>query len=138
MILLTSTSDKIQVITSTAAAIAVHATYIDAPKPLVPGSSYPPDRKNTLISSATTTDVVLSPGASTARNVKFCSVKNTDGALASVVSIIHTDGTTAATLWGGTLQPGDAVQAGDDGKFLATSNVVRDLQIFTATGAVLG
>lgn len=92
MILLTSTSDLIQAVTSSTLAIAVHASYVD-----LNAGTVTPGRTNTAISSATTTTVVGSPGASTQRTVKFLSVQNT-GVSAETVTIQHTDGTTVVKL----------------------------------------
>ena len=97
MLLLTSTSDKIQVVTSAATAVGVHASWVD-----LNGSTVTPDRSNTSISSATTTDVVASPASSTQRNVKFLSVFN-DASSGQTITIRHTDGTTSADLWQGTV-----------------------------------
>ena len=71
MILLTSTSDRLRVITGSAGDIRVQASYVD-----LSGTTVTPGRQNTSISTATTTDIVGGPGASTQRNVKFCSIFN--------------------------------------------------------------
>ena len=70
MLLLTSVSDLIQVITGSAGAIAVHASWVDnATGTITPG------RTNTAsITGALTTTVVAAPAASTQRNVKFMSI----------------------------------------------------------------
>lgn len=66
MLLLTSTSDKIQVVTSASGDIDVHATWLDSASGTVT-----PGRTNTVaIATATTTDVVAAPAASTYRNVQ--------------------------------------------------------------------
>ncbi len=62
MIILASTSDLIRVVTSHAATIEVHASFVD-----LNGTTVTPGRTNTLISTATTTTIVGSPGASTVR-----------------------------------------------------------------------
>src|SRR4030067_324160 len=93
MILLTSTSDKIQVITGQAVTVSVHASYVD-----YDGSAITPGRLNTAISTATTTDVVPSPGASVSRNLKTLSVRNKHASLTVTVTIQHTDGTTVIEL----------------------------------------
>ena len=66
MLLLNSTSDILRLITGAAAStIDVHASYVD-----LNGTTVTAGRKNTRITTATTTTVVAAPGASTARNVK--------------------------------------------------------------------
>jgi hypothetical protein len=91
MLLLTSTSDKLQVITSAATAVHVQASYVD-----YSGGTVSPDRRNTIIAAATTTDVVLAPAASTQRNIKHLTVRAKGGA--QTVTVQHTDGTTVVEL----------------------------------------
>jgi hypothetical protein len=88
VLLLTSTGDKLQLVTTAAVATHVQASYVDnAAGTITPG------RLNTVISTAATTDVVAAPAASTQRNVKHLSVKAVGGA--QTVTVKHTDGTTA-------------------------------------------
>ena len=98
MLLLTSTADKLQVVTSAATAVGVHASWVD-----LSGTTVTPGRSNTSISSAATTDVVASPAASTTRNVKFLSVYNDASSGSQTITIRHTDGTTAVDVWQGTV-----------------------------------
>jgi hypothetical protein len=100
MLLLTSTSDKIQVITSAAGQVDVHASYIDLASGVVSAG-----RLNTRISTATTTDVVAAPGASTTRNVKQLKVGNNSGSATNTVTIQHTDGTNVIVIEQVTLAP---------------------------------
>lgn len=94
MLLLTSTSDEIQVVTSAGRTVDVHASFMDyttSPESTTPG------RQNTAITTATTTTVVSSPGSGVHRNVKFLSIRNKD--VASVdVTVRHTDGSTPVEL----------------------------------------
>src|ERR1700690_4154779 len=87
MILLTSTSDIIQVITGRALNLDVHASYVD-----VSGVTVTRSRLNTAISTATTTTVVASPASSSERNLKTLIVSNRDTASSNVVTVQHTDG----------------------------------------------
>jgi hypothetical protein len=101
---LTSTSDLIRVVTSAAGAIDVHASWADylSPQTVTPG------RTNTAsITTATTTTVVPSPAASTVRNVKHLSLFNEHVSVTNVVTVEHFDGSTAETLWKGTLLAGE-------------------------------
>lgn len=102
MLLLTSTSDKIDLITGQAADIDVHASYVDWAS-----ATATPARKNTAITTATTTDIVLAPGSSTARNVKSLVIRNRDSSDSTEVTVRHTDGTTVVELWKSTLAPGE-------------------------------
>src|SRR5215207_5806762 len=105
MILLASTTDKIQVITGTAiTAVVVHASYIDnASGTITPG------RENNSITTAATTDVVDPPAAATYRNVKTINIRNTSASSSSLVTVRHTDGTTAVDLYQTTLGPAETL-----------------------------
>jgi hypothetical protein len=71
MILLTSTSDLLRVVTSTAGNVQVQSSYVD-----LSGTTVTPGRLNTLITTAATTNIVASPAASTQRNIKTVSIFN--------------------------------------------------------------
>lgn len=104
MILLTSTSDLLQVVSSATSALDVHASWVD-----LNGSTVTPGRTNTAITTATTTTVTGSPASSTQRTVKTLSVRN-KGAGTQVVTIVHTDGTTAVEVIEATLAPDTSLQ----------------------------
>lgn len=112
MLLLASTSDKIQVITGSALNTDVHASYMD-----YDGTNVTPGRKNSAITTATTTDVVLAPASSVTRNVKALNIRNRD-ASPQVVTVQHTDGTTVAQLFKATLQPDDVIEYYDGVGFI--------------------
>jgi len=102
MLLLTSTSDLIDVVTSGAATVDVHASYMDYDG--TPTTT--PGRTNTTITTAATTTVVPSPGgASVKRNVKFLTIRNKDGAVTTDVTVRHNDGSTIVELKKVTLAP---------------------------------
>ena len=83
MILLVSTSDKIQIVTTDATTtLDVRTDAVDAPNPITSGATQTPYNKNTAISGTTAgTDVVAVPGSSTVRNVKRIAVANTHATL---------------------------------------------------------
>jgi len=110
MIILSSTSDKIRVITSGTADIDVQSSYVDWN-----GTTATPDRKNTAITTATTTDVVAAPGASTQRTVKRISATNKHASASNTVTILHTDGTTTSQLAKATLLAGESLLIDDKG-----------------------
>jgi hypothetical protein len=109
--LLTSTSDLIKVVTGSAGTVEVRADWADAsgsPVTVAMG------RTNTAaISTATTTTVVASPGASTSRKVKQLSVKNDDASASNAIEVQHTDGSNVITVWEGTLLAGEQIVYGD-------------------------
>lgn len=108
MLLLTSTSDLIKVVTDSAATVDVHAHWVDR----LSGADTP-DRTLTAISSATTTDVVGSPGSSTTRNVRNLMIRNKDTALSVYVRVQHYDGTRTVDLDKQLLFPGQSMRLGD-------------------------
>jgi hypothetical protein len=113
MLLLTSTSDKIQLITGAAgASIDVHSSFVDNA-----AGTITPDRLNVVgINTATTTDIVGSPAASTQRNVKGIYITNTSG-VATQITVVHTDGTNVSDLYGVTLLVGENVILDDTGEW---------------------
>lgn len=98
MLLLTSTSDLIQVITGSAADVEVHASWMEA------DNSVPPvvqdiGRTNTAsITTPTATTVVPSPAANRKRNVKHLNIYNNHASQDCLVTVQHTDGTNVETL----------------------------------------
>lgn len=130
MILLASTASKLQVVTGAAVTTAVHASWVDnASGTVTPGAT------NTPISTATTTDVVAAPGASTYRNIKFLAVRNTHASSSQTVTIQHTDGTNVVPLWAGTLLAGMSVNIDDRGTVIVIS--AGGLQIGPQAGGAL-
>ena len=109
MILLTSTSDKLQIVTSAAAAVDVHTSWVDNTTTAVT-----PGRTNTAITTAATIDVVGAPAASTQRNVKTLHARNKHATLSTDVTVQHTDGTTVAQIYKATLVAGGMLQYVDD------------------------
>lgn len=100
MILLTSTSDLINVVTSGATTVECHASYVD-----INGATVTPGRKNTSISAATTTAIVASPAASTSRTVKTIQIRNVDTTVSQTINVLHTDGTTPVDIFRAVLAP---------------------------------
>lgn len=106
MLLLTSTSDKIQVVSASAASLEVHASWVDnASGTITPG------RTNTaaITGAGSTTDVVAAPGASTQRNVKHLNIMNDHASASTLTAVQHTDGTNVESLWEGTLLAQESV-----------------------------
>lgn len=112
MIILASTADLVRVVTSHAALVEVHASYVD-----LNGTTVTPGRLNTLISTATTTTVVASPGASTVRNIKHLNITNDHASQSCNVTVEHTDGTTAIELMAFTLLPGENMILNEEGRW---------------------
>lgn len=105
MLLLTSTSDKIQLITGSAGAVKSHASWVDN----LAGAMTPGRTNPASITTATTTDLVGSPAASTYRNAKFISARNDHASVSNLLTVQHTDGTNVTPIWKGTLLPGESI-----------------------------
>jgi hypothetical protein len=105
VIILASTSDILRVVTGAAAnKISAHASWVDNN-----AGTITPGRTNTNITTATTTTIVGSPGASTYRALKFCAIQNNDATNACSITLQHYDGSTSVDLWAITLLPGEAM-----------------------------
>lgn len=104
MLLLASTSDKVQIVTTTTADIDVHASYVD-----LDSGTVTPGRKNTKINTAATTDVVLSPAGTAIRNLKTLQIANVHASASNVVTIQHTDGTNVVQIESVTLLAGERI-----------------------------
>jgi hypothetical protein len=112
MLLLTSTSDELQLVTAEARDVDVHASYMD-----YNGTTVTPGRKNTAITTAATTVIVSSPGSSVQRNVKTLHIRNKDSDPATI-TVVHDDGTTPVELFSVVLQTGEELQYVDELGFL--------------------
>ena len=123
MLIQSSTNDKIQVITSAAGTVKVHASWVDDAS-----NVFTPGRTNTAsITTAATTDVVAAPAASTQRTTNFLSVRNTDATVSQTITIQHTDGTTVEPIFVGTIAAGESVVMDRTGVFTsyASSGVIK-------------
>jgi hypothetical protein len=131
MLLLTSTSDAVQLITGAAGTIAVHASYVDNAT-----GTITPARTNTpTISTATTTTIVASPAASTQRNVKLVNIFNTHATVANACTLQHTDGTNVVVLWKGTLKPNESVSLNEAGDCVYTN--AQGIEVVASTNGNL-
>jgi hypothetical protein len=123
MLIQASTNDKIQVITSDAGTVKVHASWVDAVS-----NTFTPGRTNTAsITTAATTDVVAAPAASTQRTTNFLSVRNTDATVSQTITIQHTDGTTVEPIFIGIIAAGESVVMDRTGVFTsyASTGVIK-------------
>lgn len=115
MINLTSTSDLIRVVTSAVAQIEVHASWVDVTDAT---GEVALGRQNTpYITTATTTTVVPSPGVGVRRNMKHLNITNDHASASCVVTVDHTDGTTAIELISFTLLPGENMLFNEEGRW---------------------
>lgn len=104
MIYLTATTDTIEVVTTTTAAIDVQVNYIDAASStLVPSGA---GRQNTAISSIATTTVLAAPAASTTRTLKQLTIRNKSTTTANTVTIQYDQNATQYEIYAANLEPG--------------------------------
>lgn len=116
---LTSTFDKIRLVTNVAVNVDVHASFAD-----LNAGAVTPGRKNTAITTATTTDIIDPPASSTYRVAKRLMVKNKSAITNVTVTVIHTDGTTAIELYSAELGPGAMLHYAEDLGFFSRSTLV--------------
>ncbi len=105
MLILNSTTDLLQIVTSAATAVDVHSSWVDYTAP----STQAPDRKNTAITTATTTTIVGSPTIGVQRNVKTVNVRNKSATTSNTVTVTDVDATNTVTaeLFSATLYAGE-------------------------------
>lgn len=113
MLLLTSTSDLVNVVTSAASDIQVHASWMDNNSGVIT-----PGRKNTLISTATTTTVVPSPSSGVQRNLRALQIFNSHATVECFVIVQHTDGEKVVELITATLLPNENLRFTEDGQWV--------------------
>lgn len=112
-LILDSTSDTVAVVTASAVStMHVHTSWVD-----ITTSAFTPGSDSALITTATTTTVVGSPGASTQRQVKLITVYNAHASSSNAISIQHNDGTDTAVLIKYTLLAGETLQWSEDQNF---------------------
>lgn len=111
------TTDKLQLVTSAAVTVDVFAAYAD-----LSGTTVTPAAKQTLISTATTSDIVLAPGAGV-RNVQSLFIRNRSAATPVDVTVIHDRSGTDAQLHSATLNGGETLEYSEGLGFYALKNV---------------
>lgn len=130
MLLLASTADLLRIATSSTSALDVQVNGMDMN---VTTSERPTAyRRNTTISSATTTSIALSPAsADIIRNIRTVTARNRGGST-NVVTALHTDGTTAVECFEAALAPDWSLQYEDGVGWWVTDSqgrqVVMNLQ----------
>jgi hypothetical protein len=102
MLVLATTSDVFQLITSAAGQIDTYATYAD-----VSGTTVTVGRQVQRIGTATTTAILSAPAASTSRNAKRIAVSNNHASITNTVTFQFFDGTNTIVFETFTLAPGE-------------------------------
>lgn len=119
MFLLTN-SDTLSLKASVAATLEVHVSYVDN----LPNADPAPARVNSIVNSTTETVILNAPVANAQRNVKFMSITNTHATLATLVDVLHNDGTSSINSPRFNLQAGESAVFNDGNwqKFDALGN----------------
>jgi hypothetical protein len=132
---LAATTDKFSVITSAAASIDVHVSYAD-----LSTSTFLPTgfgKQNTAITTATTTDVLASPAASTVRTAKFVSIRNKHATLACDVTFQFNQSGTLFELYKTGLRAGDTLTY-TEGVWFYYQSAMVPVRNYSVTDQVVG
>jgi hypothetical protein len=86
LLVLTATTDKIQLTTTSTANVDVVAGFIDRDQ--TTGDVGAANRQLTTINTATTTDIVAAPAATTTRNIRYLSVRNRHATASNDVTVV--------------------------------------------------
>lgn len=105
MLILAATTDKLQLLTSAAVTVDVHASWAD-----LNAGTVTPGKTNTAITTATTTDIVAAPASSTQRNIQTLVIRNKDAASAVDVTVIFDQNGTDFELHKVTLNAGQCLE----------------------------
>jgi len=115
VLLLTLTTDKIQLVTSVAGDIDITASFTDRDQSTgVVGLS---NKEQHTITTAATTDVVAVPGATTTRHVENLFICNASATITQTVTILFNANGTLYELNQAILYPGDALKYGPETGF---------------------
>lgn len=109
MLILASTTDKIQLTRDSTADVDVHATYIDcsdASPPVVDA----PNKQNSAFNTAATGDIVAAPGSNKRRNVKTLHIRNKHASASVKVTVIYDQNGTDFELHSATLLAGESLE----------------------------
>jgi hypothetical protein len=108
MILATITS-VLRVVTDSVADLHIATDYAD-----MTSTTFTPNAGNVIVNTATTTNIVGSPPASTQRQIKSVLIANRHATLSNNVNVELFDGTNSATVYSYTLGPGQIIQYKSD------------------------
>jgi len=104
MLLLTTTSDLVQLITGSALSTDIVTSYVD-----ITTTGVTPGSFQANVATATTTTIVASPASATQRQVKMISVRNNSTTTAQTVTVQKSTGTAYNITGAITLNPGEVL-----------------------------
>jgi len=139
MLLLVLSTDKLQLVTDSAATVDVHASFADqsnADPPVTQGSSS--GKQNTAISSATTTDIVASPTGGDLRNIKYLAIRNKDSSLSVTVTVRYNQNATTFDIRKVVLAAGDELHFDDGTWYVLTASSVPPTLLYALSADATG
>jgi len=118
LILTNSNTDKIQLVSGSAVTLDVVAAWVDYSAGVAT-----PGRTVTAITTATTTDIVATPAASTTRNVKEITARNKHASASLVVTVLLDNNGTDYEIYSTNLRAGETLEYVEGiGWFIAASS----------------
>lgn len=134
MILLTTTNDTLELVTSSTANIDYYVAYVD-----ITTTTFSPGSAQGTISSATTTTILAAPAASTQRQVKLLTVINRHATSSCNITLQKDVSATNYQLTGTyTLAPGECLRVDADGRVVVFDAQGREKQFATQTVGFTG
>ncbi len=110
MLNLVLTTDKLQLVTDSAATVAVHVSGVDLDNTTPASQVFVPFKENAAISSATTTDISAVPSTNHMKNIKAMHIVNTHATLTcNVTPLFDANATTYALFTKTPLLPGESL-----------------------------
>lgn len=133
---LSGTAHVVRVVTGSAGAVDVHASWIDISQssPAPTGIS---GGAKTQISTATTTTVVDAPASSTTRNVAELTVSNDSSSVNNAIRVEFYDGTNVVRMFAGTLGFGERLVFDSSGYYTVYGTDGNPKVTGTSTGFIL-
>ncbi len=129
MLIQSLTTDKISLITTTVANTDIVATYVDRNQST--GTVGLADRQVTAVVTATTTDIVAAPGATTTRNIKSLNIRNKHTSTNNTITVQYNANSVLYELHKATLLAGEVLQYIEGLGFFKTFDTTRDSRNFT-------
>ena len=133
MLFLNATTRKLQLTTSTAAAVDVVVDWVD-----LASGSYSPGVSVSAISSATTSDIVAAPSASTTRQIKSVTATNKSTTTTNKLTFILDDNATDYVRFVASLAPGYGVVYTDADGWRVVDTLGRPLAAYADSAPIDG
>lgn len=109
--ILSATTESLELVTTTTAALDVVISYIE-----YTASAATPAAAQTAITTATTTTILAAPGASTQRQVKRMTIRNTSATSTNTLTLQKDVSGTNYTSWKASLGPGETLSMDSEGE----------------------